>query len=164
VLRGGDTPRDGPERLTFAQLCIDNRLYAAAARLFAEALEADPKLGDDRQAQHRYIAAGAAALAIALKGKDDPPPDEVARTNLRRQALAWLRAERAAWAKLLESGPPQARPVIAQTVRHWQEDTALAGLRDRDALDKLPVEEQEAWRALWADVEALLKQTDGARR
>jgi len=30
-------------------------------------------------------------------------------------------------------------------------------VRDKDALSKLPVEEQEAWRKLWADVDALLK-------
>ena len=43
-------PTDDAERLAFAQMCYDTKRYAAAARFWAEALEADPKLGDDRQA------------------------------------------------------------------------------------------------------------------
>ena len=44
-----------------------------ASEYFAKGIEADPKLGDDRQAQHRYHAARAAALASAGQGKDEPP-------------------------------------------------------------------------------------------
>ena len=33
----------------------------------------------------------------------------------------------------------------------------LAGVRDPEALIKLPQEEQKAWRDLWADVDTLLK-------
>ncbi len=49
VLRGGDKPNDNPERLAFAQMAYDHKHFAAAARLWAEALASDPKLGDDRQ-------------------------------------------------------------------------------------------------------------------
>ena len=146
-------------------MCYDRQCHAAAARFWAEALEADPKLGDDRQARHRYNAACAAALAAAGQGKDDPPPDDAAKAKLRRQALDWLKAELAAWTKLLESGPPQARPAIVQTLSHWKQDTDLAGIRDAEALAKLPEDEQKAWRTLWADVDSLLKRaaTSGAR-
>ena len=137
-------------------MCYDTKRHAAAARFWAEALAADPKLGDDRQAQHRYNAACAAALAAAGQGKDDPPPDDAARAKLRAQALDWLKAELAAWAKLLESGPPQARPLVAQTLKHWKTDTDLAGVRDADALAKLPEAERKEWQALWAEVDALL--------
>ena len=41
---------------------------------FADALAADPKLADDRQAQHRYNAACAAALAAAEKVTPTVPP------------------------------------------------------------------------------------------
>ncbi len=108
---------------------------------------ADPKLGDDRQAWHRYNAACAAALAAAGQGKDEPPPDDAAKAKLRGQALDWLKAELTAWGKLLESGPPQARPAIVQTLNHWKQDTDLAGIRDADGLAKLPADEQKAWRA-----------------
>jgi hypothetical protein len=40
-------------------------------------------------------------------------------------------------------------------LKHWQEDSDLAGVRDKEALEKLPEGEREAWRTLWAEVEAL---------
>jgi serine/threonine protein kinase len=122
----------------------------------AEAPEADPKLVDDRQAGHRYNAACAAALAGTGQGKDVPPPDDAAKARLRRQARGWLEAEWIAWTRLLESGPPQARPLIAQTLRQWKQDSDLAGIRNAEDLAKLPSDEQKAWRTLWADVDSLL--------
>ena len=58
---------------------------------------------------------------------------------------------------MLDAGGPQARPVVQQTLQHWQADTDLAGVRDADALAKLPEAERGAWRALWAEVDALLE-------
>jgi serine/threonine-protein kinase len=157
ILKGEDHPRDNAERLAIAQMCYDAKRHAAAVRFWAEALEADPKLGNDRQAQHRYAAACGAALAAAGASKD-APPDDAARVKLRAQALGWLKADRDAWAKLLEAGPPQARAAIVQTLQHWTEDTDLAGVRDAAALAKLPEAERKEWQALWADVDRLLKQ------
>ncbi len=119
-------------------------------------MKADPKLADDRQAQLRYNAACAAALAGCGKGKDNPPPDDASKVKLRRQALDWLNAELAAWSKMLESGPPQAQPVVASTLKHWKEDSDLAGIRDAAALAKLPQQERAACKQLWGDVDGLL--------
>ena len=163
LLKGEDRPRDAAERLALAQMCYDTKRHAAAARLWAEALAADSKLGDDRQAGHRYNAACAAALAAAGQGTDDPKPDDAARAKLRGQALDWLKAERAAWEKVLDAGDAQARPVVAQTLQHWQADSDLAGVRDADALAKLPESERGAWRSLWAEVDALLARARGGR-
>jgi hypothetical protein len=52
---------------------------------------------------------------------------------------------------------PKDRQVMVQALQHWQKDSALAGLRDKDAVEKLPEAERDAWRKLWADVAALLK-------
>jgi len=87
----------------------------------------------------------------------------VANEKLRQQALDWLKAELATWTKLLESGPPQARQAIVQTLDHSKQDTDLAGVRDADGLAKLPADEQKAWRALWADADSLLKRAGGPR-
>jgi hypothetical protein len=38
----------------------------------------------------------------------------------------------------------------------WQKDPALAGVRDRDGLAKLPDAEREQWQRLWADVAAVI--------
>ena len=82
LLKGDDRPKEIAERLALAQMCYDTKRYAAAARFWAEALDADPTLGDDRQAVHRYDAACAAALAAAGQGKDEPPPDDSAKARL----------------------------------------------------------------------------------
>ena len=46
---------------------------------------------------------------------------------------------------------------VEQRLQGWQKDPALAGLRDGEALAKLPAEEREACRKVWAAVAALLK-------
>jgi hypothetical protein len=155
ILKGDDRPKDDAERLALAQMCFDTKRFAAAARLWAKALESDPKLGDDRQAGHRYNAVCAAALAASGRGQDDPPPDDAAKAKLRGQALGWLEAERDAWAELVDFGPPQARAFVAQTLRHWKVDANLAGVRDADALVKLPGDERKEGQDLWADVDRL---------
>jgi hypothetical protein len=65
MLRGEGRPKDSAEHLAFAQMAYDRKHLVAAARLWAEALESDSKLGDDRRTQSHYNAACAAALAAA---------------------------------------------------------------------------------------------------
>lgn len=163
LLTGEDQPKDTGERLAVAQMCHDTKRYAAAARFWAEALAADPRLGDDRRPGHRYNAACAAALAAAGRGTDDPRPDDAARARLRGQALGWLEAERAAWAKVLDSGGARARPRVRRTFEHWRVDPDLAGVRDPSALARLPESERAAWRSLWAEVDALLARARDGR-
>jgi serine/threonine-protein kinase len=62
VIRG-EVVQDNSERLRLAYRAYERKLTATSARLFAEALEADPKLADDRQARHRYNGARSAVLA-----------------------------------------------------------------------------------------------------
>ena len=160
IVSGEDKPRDNAERLAFAQMAYKRKHFAVAHRLWAEALESDPKLVDNRRAQHRYNAACAAALVAAGQDKNQPPPDDAANAKLRRQALDWLKAELTAWGKLLESGPSRARPAIIEVLNHWKQDSDLASVRDALALAKLPEEEQKAWRALWAEVQSLLERAE----
>ena len=167
ILKGEDRPRDASERLAFAQFCYNARCYQAAARFWGEALEADPKLGDDcgvAATLRRRLRAAAAARRG--KGKDAPPPDGDDRAKLRARALAWLRAERDAWAEVIETANRQARIGVASTVGQWQYDGDLAGVREPEALAKLPEAERKDWQALWDDV-ALLKRralaTSGSR-
>jgi hypothetical protein len=115
----------------------------------------------DKPADHaeRLAFARAAALAAAGEGNVGPPLDDAAKAKLRGQALDWLKAELAVWGKLLESRPPQAQPTIVETLSHWQKDSDLAGIRDKEALDKLPAGEQKAFAQLWADVAALSRKS-----
>jgi tetratricopeptide (TPR) repeat protein len=156
MLRGEDSPRDNAERLTFAMICIDSRLYATAARQYSDAFQADPKLGDDRDEEHRFFAAYYALRAAAGRGKDDPPPDEHARARLRAQAHEWLRAELTAWGQVLDRGDAKARKNAVNSVRGWKNLVYFAEVRDPDEIEDLPEAERAIWRSFWADVEVLL--------
>jgi hypothetical protein len=151
----------GEDRLAFARLAYDHKKFALATRFWAEALESDPKRFDDRPTPHRYNAACAAALAAGGQGKGEPPLDDAAKAKLRGQALDWLRTELTIWGGLVASGTPRARPFAVQTLRHWQKDPDLAGIRDPAALARLPAGEREGFTRLWADVAALLKMAEG---
>jgi hypothetical protein len=52
----------------------------------------------------------------------------------------------------------------AQILDHWKRDNDLAGIREPEALAKLPEAEQKEWQALWAEVKALLKRAQGQTR
>src|SRR5262249_16279325 len=130
--------------------------YRAAVGFFSEAFAADAKLAGDLRAQHRYHAARAAALAAAGKGEDSGKLDDEERSRLRQQALAWLRADLGAYARL--AARADARPTVKQRLTYWLADADLAGVRDEKALAALPEAERQPWRKLWADVAALLRQ------
>ena len=54
---------------------------------------------------------------------------EAANAKLRRQAGTWLRAELERWTRYLETATPEGRQIVSSTLKHWQTDTDLAGLR-----------------------------------
>jgi serine/threonine-protein kinase len=157
ILEGKAKPADARQHLAFAHLCALKKRHVAAARLYAGAFTAEPKWADDLRSSHRYNAACAAALACAGKGEEGANLDDKERVHLRRQALTWLRADLAAWCKVVDTGRSQALPVVQQALHHWQKDPDLAGLRDPEALARLPEAERQACRQLWADVSVLLK-------
>jgi hypothetical protein len=142
-------------------MCHNQARHAAAARMFEQAFGFDAKAAEDRRARRRYDAARSAALAAAGRGRDDPAPDDAAREKLRQKAFDWLQAERAAWARRLDSPEPGAREQVARAMQHWRKDPDLAGVREPDALARRPEPVRAAWRTLWADVEALRKRAEG---
>ena len=159
VLRGDDRPANAAERIDFANLCYRGRRFAAAARLYAEALKEAPTLADDRESIHVLQAGRYAALAGCVEGRDDPSPTSAERAALRRRALDLLRSERDTGAQALGSDPKAAERVVA-ALRSWRSDYALAGVREADALAKMPEPERKDWQAFWADVDALLKKAE----
>jgi serine/threonine-protein kinase len=157
-LKGKRQPRNAAEGLELAVLCQQpfKQVYGAAARYYCAAFAAEPELANTLRPGHRYNAACAAALASCGKGKDAAGLNGKERSRLRRQALAWLRADLTAWQDRFQQAPKQARLALSQALRHWQKDTDLAGVRDKAALDKLPEAERKEWANFWADVAALL--------
>jgi tetratricopeptide (TPR) repeat protein len=162
VLAGTDQPADEAGRLEFIRVSGLTRRFAAAARLYAEAFAARPQLAADLRAGHRYNAACLAARAGCGQGADATGLTAADRLRWRRQALTWLRDDLAAWAAMVDRGS-QSRPVVQRTLQHWQQDPDLVGLRDKDALARLPQAEREACRRLWADVAALLRRVSGSQ-
>jgi serine/threonine protein kinase/tetratricopeptide (TPR) repeat protein len=160
VLRGEARPRDGRDALGLASVYSKKGLHAAAARLYAEGLAAEPKQAGDLGAGQRYDAACSAALAGCGRGEDAGSLGGQQRARLRQQALTWLEAELAAHAEALEAGKAVARPTVAATLRHWQRDADLAGLRGDKDLNLLPEAERPGWRRLWERAEALRRQAE----
>ena len=155
LTRGEAVPGSAGEQLALAEFCtMVKKRYATAARFYAGAFAAEPKLAEQLSAAYRYNAACAAARAASGEGKDAAGLDEPQRRRWRTQALEWLTAELAAWTTHFEKNP-QIGPSLVKTLRQWQADTDLARVRDEPALVSLPVQEQSAWRQFWARVAAL---------
>jgi tetratricopeptide (TPR) repeat protein/tRNA A-37 threonylcarbamoyl transferase component Bud32 len=152
ILSGKEKARDATELLRLAKLCHQYRSqHAAAVRLYSEAFAMTPSTADDLDQHHRFNAAVSAILAAAGQGTDAATLKEQERVDLRQQALAWLRADLAAWNKHAN------QKTAWERLRSWQTKPDLASVRDASALSKLPQEEREAWQKLWSDVAQVLK-------
>jgi serine/threonine-protein kinase len=159
-LEGKYEPHDNTERLALLGVCrFKNRTYSSA-RLYADALAADPRLADDLGLNHRYHAARAAALVGCGRGADADGVDETERAGWRRQARDWLRADLTARVRLLDENSAAVRGDVRRALTNWKEDPELACVRDPGELNKLAPDERKEFLALWADVAAVLARTE----
>jgi tetratricopeptide (TPR) repeat protein len=158
ILRGEGVPDAPGELRELAELCYRKRWCVASARFWAAAFAAAPRLAEETDHHHRYDAACSAALAGTGRGKDTPLPDGPPKEKLRQQARAWLRADLAAHAARLGMLDEKGKKEIARQLSHWKHDPDLAGVREPDALAKLPERERDDWRALWAEVDRRLEE------
>jgi serine/threonine-protein kinase len=178
-LRGEYRPQDNDERLALLAACQSQGLYAAAARLYADAFEADSELADrlttecryrtlreelpedDRmeplETECSYLAARCAALAGAGLGKDGATLSAAERTRWRRQARQWLRADLAQWARSLDSGYEVDRNLAKKMLTRWRVEPDLAGLFEPNAPEELSADEREDYLALWHEVGVVVK-------
>jgi Flp pilus assembly protein TadD len=154
LLTGKVRPANAAEGIACAEVCRHRQCHAAAARFYAEAFAADPGLAENWKFGHRYAAACSAARAAGQAQDAQLLPDKTV-LRLRRQALAWLRADLALYAQRARRDAA-ARQEVRRTLQRWQKDTDLASVRTGDALERLPDAERAAWRQLWEDVEQLL--------
>jgi serine/threonine-protein kinase len=162
IVQGKDRPA-AADCLDLAEICFIKKHYATAARLYAQALKAQPQLTEDLRAGHRYNAARAAALAGGGQGNDVAGLKEPAREALRKQARDCLRLDLAAWARKVDTGTAADRIQARKTLAPWRDDPDLAGLRDADLLKKLPPDERQECRGLWQKVAALLRRAHPTR-
>ena len=89
-----------------ARLCFWKKRYEAATRWFQEAFRLDPTLADDIDAQHRYLAAWAAAKAERWE-----------------LAERWVAEERRVWEK---RPPHRGYRVLDDYPRRWMIERVLA--------------------------------------
>jgi serine/threonine-protein kinase len=155
VVEGCDHPADAEVGAEFARLAFARHSYAAAARLWADAFAAWPRLAGNPTTGNRFQAARAAALAGAEGGRPEDATDAPSRARWREQAAAWLEADLAASASALESGTFRQRAPVLRRLGRWQVDPALAGIRDAHALAGIPEPERRSLRDLWRRIDAL---------
>jgi Flp pilus assembly protein TadD len=155
VLKGQFVPDDWGDRLALPILFSVRGLHAASARSYGELFATRPSLADDLGAGYRTSAAVAAIKAGLGRGKDNPPPDDKARAELRAKALGWLRADMAAYEKFSGTAPPQGRRQVVTNLALW--GYRIADMRDPAAIENLPEPERAAVRSFWSDVDALRK-------
>jgi serine/threonine-protein kinase len=156
-LEGRHQPQDNVERLALLGVCRFKNLNCALARLYADALAADPKLADDPYVSHRYNAACTAALAGCGVGEDAGKLSDSERARWRKRARQWLADELASVDERMSGASAADRARLRNTLMHWQANADLAGLREPSALDKLPADERKECLALWDEVATVLK-------
>ena len=140
------------------------RRYLAAARFTVAVLDQHPEWNSwsdsEPAVRLRYLAA--AYFVKAANGEGDAASlDADERTQLRRQANDWLRAE-LQLALQNSAVDPQRSARIRAILKYGQIDGWMATVRDPIHLDKLPVEERQIWQKFWEDWAAALTQTDQA--
>jgi tetratricopeptide (TPR) repeat protein len=160
ILADDGQPKDTAEQLALADLCQRyKKRYAAAARFYAAAFAAKPKLTPAQQVFFRYNAACTAVLAAAGQGQDASKLEGKEKRRLRQQARAWLQENRKQYTGQFDDLDAKQRADLQKTLQHWQQDADLVSVRDADALTKLPEAERTAWQQLWAEVETLCKKS-----
>src|SRR5262249_54431207 len=130
VVESGCTPEvvcaDYPELLMEVRERL-GRLGRVREELDALFPGSEPRLAEVPES-HRYQAARAAARAGCGEGQDAALLDDASRAGLRRQALAWLRADRDALAVQHTGTSGKRRKPVVWFLRVWLHDAALAGV------------------------------------
>src|SRR5262249_47733704 len=116
-------------------------------------------LAEEPNTSYRLNAAKAAAQAGCGLGEDaaDLPAPE--RAKLRQQAADWLRAELAAWSRIMKQGAPMVKQQGRANLATWLREPLFACVRDEKALAELPEDEACAWQAFWHEVRELAEGT-----
>jgi hypothetical protein len=152
ILKGDEKPANTQEQLDLAQLCVDTKRYAGAARFFSGAFADKPELAGDQPSLDRYDAACCAALAGCGQGVDADKLDATERVRLRRLALDWLRDELKAFRQMLDRSLDKAAPRVAGGLQRCLVEPDFASVRGPEALARLPETERPDWQKLWQDV------------
>jgi serine/threonine-protein kinase len=159
LLSGETKPANVQDMMTVARMATHyHQQFLATVRFLEQSLAANPDWAEQLPADPpRYYAACCAAMAAAGKDPRASALDAEARRSLRQRAVSWLGEELNRHRKQVAKGVPADRAALAKALAFWKEDGWLAAVHDSSALAKLPADEQQACRKLWADVDELAK-------
>jgi Flp pilus assembly protein TadD len=158
ILSGTEKPASAAEQLGFARVCQLKQLTAGAARLYAEAFTMDPKLAADCRTGIRFDAACAATMAGCGRSEDGADLSDAERASWRTQSRQWLRADLAAWVRILDANPTS-RGAVRDVMTIWQGHADLACVREPGELNKLPADERKDYFVFWGEVAVVLART-----
>jgi tetratricopeptide (TPR) repeat protein len=155
----GEERINGPEeQVELGRMCLFfKHMYVNAGVFFAEAFGNRPELSNDLRNTNRYDAACAAALAGTGQGEDVAALQERDKQVWRERARHWLEEDLTLWSKLAASDKAADRALTRAAMFRWKQERYLAGIRNKDALLKLPEGERAVFQKLWDDVDAVLK-------
>jgi eukaryotic-like serine/threonine-protein kinase len=97
---------------------------------------------------------GRPGISCLPRGSQNIADEE--RARLRDPARRWLRAEVAAWGEKIDSDPA-AKESAENALKQWLTNPDLAGLREPELLEKLPVAESQACREMWREISAQIE-------
>ena len=154
VLAGGE-PKSTAERVLLARRAATRGELKLALQLCSEALEADPRLLEDRNQQVGLFAAGVAlevARSLPVEKADEA-------TELRRRAEGWLWGDLEAWRRV----GPDLRGARRSGLKRWASNAQLFSISKSEQRASLPVAEQERWQALWDEATRLASEPPAPR-
>ena len=149
------SPAIPPERLTFAQMAYDRKYFASAAKLLGRNHRGRSEAGGRPRGPASLQRRVCRGDGRGRPGKGRTAPGSRRKGRTADQSLGWLSAAGRV-AKAAASSQPRATAIVVQNLHRWKTDLDLESVRESAALAKLPPDEQKAWSALWADVDALL--------
>jgi serine/threonine-protein kinase len=151
LLDGTDKPRDNEERLVMLASCQFRGLDTMCINTLSDALDADPKLLENRSINPGFISACAAsALSLANEGQTRSAGD---RARLQLQACGWLRDELAMQMRIDRAPGSASRAWLKQELIVWREDPRLADLRTPAALQSLTPQQRDECAAFWKSLD-----------
>jgi tetratricopeptide (TPR) repeat protein len=164
VLLGEDRILGPEDQIALGRICLFfKHLYVNAGVFYAEAFGARPELANDVRNNNRFDAACAAALAGTGQGDDVAALQERDKQVWRERARHWLEEDLAQWNKLAASDNPDDRAMTRAAMFRWKQERYLVGIRNKDALQKLPEGERDVLQKLWDDVDVVLKRAGATK-
>jgi tetratricopeptide (TPR) repeat protein len=160
AVRTGQVRPSAADRVVVAELCSARGLPLTAARLYQEEIAAEE--AGNSSSLVRYQAALSALAAGLGRGIDTSALQEEERAVWRKRGLDWMVEQMSMFAKAKKTTRNDWR-AFEKLLRLTRSDSALASVRQPEALARLLAEERQRWQQFWKNVDALLQRSQRQR-